>query len=65
MRLIQRIRRFFWKRSKTYKNYRDNFHRHDHSRGVWDKELPNLGKKSRENLEITGRASVRMKKGLF
>ncbi len=33
--------------------------------GVWDKALPELGEKSRENLEISGRGSIRMKKGLF
>lgn len=33
--------------------------------GVWDKKLPNLSEKSRENLEITERETVRMKKGLF
>jgi len=34
-------------------------------KGVWDKKLPNLGEKNREKLEITGRGSIRMKKGLF
>ena len=33
--------------------------------GVWDKSLPDLGEKERENIELNGRGSVRLKKGLF